>query len=236
MWQLLPAKVLYGYFAILAVSSFLCVYWWQRRRRTLFPDPSSARARRALAALPMTITLVTLVTVLVGKFSWGLVAGWPFVEEMVYPDIRGTWRGTVKSIWRDVPSSSQVPFADTIQHGKEITVVARIHQDWFSFKVDLETGNNYSRSATMAVWPEVQESVNRRYRLWYVYLNETPEPVDGDAIAHYGAAVVEFSRDQSVGVLAGHYWTDRNWTTGKNTAGRIRLEHVSTDASRDTRW
>lgn len=231
MWQLLPAKVLYGYFAIVAVASFLAVYLFQKKRR-LFPESSRSRSKRVLAALPPTITLVAGITVLVGKYTWGIAAQFDFVQESVFPDIRGSWSGTVNSIWRDIPTSrDQIPFADTVKDGKVVDVIARVHQDWFSVKVDLETGSKYSRSVTLAVWPEVKSSVNSIFRLWYVYQNETPEPLEGDTILHNGAAVVEFERNGIGKELNGHYWTDRNWSLGKNTAGRIRLRHFSLDLS-----
>jgi len=68
-----------------------------------------------------------------------------------------------------------------------------------------------------------KSSHTHRNVIHYVFdaVVDAPEPSDVDRF--YGAARLEILGDGKGMTLQGAYWTDRNWQTGQNTAGTLKL-------------
>ena len=165
MWPVLPFGWIVGYFCTVGVLSFL-VIWFVKGR----PRLANIRANwlKILDFLSLTVSATVVMTLLIGKFLWSPLMSLPYLEEAIYPDINGTWRGTLRSNWINPKT------------GKEIDAIGatiRIRQDFFRVRIELRTDTGYSHSRTIAEWPEVDERT-KAYKLWYVYENETrlPEP------------------------------------------------------------
>ena len=66
----------------------------------------------------------------------------------------------------------------------------------------------------------------RKSVLFYVYDSSVSTPKKTDSQRHLGAARLSIPLERCPKVLAGNYWTDRNWHLGLNTAGHIRLTRI----------
>lgn len=125
-------------------------------------------------------------------------------------DIRGTWRGTLRSLWVD-PDSGQSP--------EEKTVYLIIRQDAFNVSTVLLTDESRSVS-TVAVVTDDQTVTS----LDYMYLNRPDSRVEDRSRMHHGSASLDII-GQPVTRLRGRYWTDRN-SRGELEFTERRLKQV----------
>ncbi|MEM9625342.1 MAG: hypothetical protein AAGA21_03855 [Pseudomonadota bacterium] len=169
--------------------------------------------------------------------NWGLWRWlWRFdwANRVIYPDLTGTWRGTIKSNWpsieamKDAADRRRDPFdiEKTTVDLEEKGITVRIRASWFDIHMKLETDDGYSKSESIMTRPERRASGD--HRLFYVFANKTEHAKRSDSGGHRGAAIVnvEWGAEPS---LSGQYWTDRNWEKGFNTAGLISIKRISKD-------
>lgn len=139
-----------------------------------------------------------------------------------FPDIDGKWTGVICSNWPIVSQllNSQKP--EQLPNLCSIPVSVRIKVRLFFVHVNLTSPDDYSKSHTIVVGVK-KCPAGDGIRLSYVYENETTVPLPTDSGKHWGAAYLDLVPEGGRQVLKGHYWTDRNWTKGLNTAGTIQL-------------
>lgn len=141
--------------------------------------------------------VVGAVVGIVGVFSrwawaWSIFRGW-YVKR---PDVRGTWKVTLKSNWVDPETGKGV---------EPITAYFAVRQTLTSLSLRLMTPE--SRSKLIAHSIELED--DGIYRIAGTYRNEPRVELQGDrSEIHHGSLLLEV-----YGVppesMEGHYWTDR---------------------------
>ena len=149
-------------------------------------------------------TVTGILMFLLGAFDlwlWRLpvLQGW-FVKR---PNIRGTWRATLRSTWVD-PSTGQ-----GIIEGFMV-----IRQTYSSLSLRLLT----SESSSELIGAEINTFPDGTIRIAGVYRNEPRQLLRRRSPIHYGAILLDIE-GRPFTCLRGHYWTDRN------TAGEIELNN-----------
>ncbi len=92
--------------------------------------------------------------------------------------------------------------------------------------ISFDSNSRYSGSKTVCVSIS-RDPYDSTIKLNYIYENHTPTPEATDSPIHNGAARVTISEDEVNGLaMTGTYWTDRKWTEGMNTAGRVAYRRV----------
>lgn len=159
----------------------------------------------ALKKLPDVVTAYVLLRFIFTKWGWRIrfLRGWL----VPYPDLEGTWQGTLKSTWVDPSGSSPAP----------IPAVIVIRQTFDSISVLMFTAESESYSTTAQINEDDHSGV---MRLTYNYTNRSKADVRDRSPMHDGATnlrIVESSRL----ALEGAYWTSRK------TTGEIAVNLVS---------
>lgn len=172
------------------------------------------------------MTIAALVVWVLGEtkvFSW-LCRVQPLSH--VLPDLDGGWEGSLYSNWPQI--EARLPGRTTVVPAGATTTIpakASIKVRLSSVSMVLESTSRYSRSETILVGVE-RRAVSDAVRLIYVYDNRTAQPEQTDEQGHLGAAVLELVERDGAQVLEGVYWTNRNWSKGLNTAGRVSLHRI----------
>jgi hypothetical protein len=143
-------------------------------------------------------------------FIWRL----PGINALVKrPDLRGTWKGALRSNWRD-------PQTGVSRGPIEAYVVIR--QSYSTAHVRLMTAESQSFSLAASVGPEAEE----QYILTWVYRNDPAHSVRERSAPHFGGGFVRIGGPPP-NSMAGHYWTDRN------AAGEIEFQRCSRECAND---
>jgi hypothetical protein len=151
---------------------------------------------------PLSAVVTATVVVLAAFNSW--IWRWPVVRSLVKrPDLRGTWRGTIRS------SSDAAP----------IEVFMVIRQTFSTLHLRLLSAESQSFSLTANV---VEEAPGQDAVTW-VFRNEPRLLVRSRSSIHHGGGLLRASGSS----LAGHYWTDRS------TSGEVKLELLTRTAVND---
>ncbi len=178
-------------------------------------------------ATPLDYWTATSAGLAFSSALFGFVGGLPQVFDFLCrhtwlgrrcPPIAGTWDVTLTSNWPTVAKAHKVPGP----HEAEIKGEARIVATLFKVTIKYESLSEYSDSETISV------SVDRcsdtgDVRIYDIYRNTTRKPKAGDEQLHYGAAYMDVKRPGGEVRISGVYWTNRNWTQAKSTAGLIFL-------------
>ena len=151
-------------------------------------------------------TVTGILLFLLGVFDlwlWRLpiLQGW-FVK---WPNIRGTWRATLRSTWVDPSSGEGV---------EQIEGFMVIRQTFSSLSLRLLT----SESSSELIGAEINRFSDGTTRIVGIYRNEPRQLLRQRSPIHYGAILLNIEGKPAT-CLRGHYWTDRN------TAGEIELNN-----------
>jgi predicted pore-forming effector associated with SMODS systems len=185
-----------------------------------------------IGAIRSTLMSVFLISLLIGmtplwRWIWKKT---PILNNVIYPDINGVWRGSLSSNWTRIEprlKSNAVPENISSPPLLDKTLQITIRCNWFWMSMRMETGDNYSESQTLSLIP-VRSSKGKPHELHYIYHNQSPEPVETDSSDHYGAAILKCKDiNTTEPKLLGHFWTNRNWAKGLNTAGIIEMKRIS---------
>lgn len=166
--------------------------------------------------LASMITSLLIGTIGLAAFSWRPL--WrlcPQLNRWVFPDLNGTWAGTLKSTWVDpITGNTRPPIAATIT----------IHQELFSVHVILKTGEGKSVSSR-----EMLEAYRATgcYRIWYAYQNDPRAEVGHRSQQHDGVAFLEVDLKAAPNRLEGRYYTSRK------TSGDIEVTRKGDDQYKD---
>lgn len=147
---------------------------------------------------------------------------WTFVKvgSTRVPDLRGTWRGTLKTHWID-PESGQSP--------PPKTCYLAINQSASTIESRLLTDESRSSSSIATVSRDGSGAVLR-----YLYFNNPQIEFDHRSRAHNGAGVLHV--DSTTESLEGHYWTDRNSRGELLFTQRHRKRAATYSEARALKW
>lgn len=156
----------------------------------------------------------------------------PALNRKFFPDLNGLWEGTTSSNWPSISKMLDLAKGDGGLDQAELSTVPlkqdalsmTITASLFSFRIgaELSATGGKSHSLTERV---SEDKRSGKLELYYVYRQDTPEPVLTDEDSHLGAACLTI--DLNNATLAGAYWTKRSWRSGLNTAGRIEVKRIS---------
>lgn len=156
---------------------------------------------------PFSAVVGAMVLLLLGFEKWGW--RWKFLHPwfVSQPNIQGTWKGELTSLWTD-PATGKCP--------DPIEVYLVIKQTLSSIRVRLITKESQSDCLVASIC----DDAGATHSLVGTYLN-TPKITqrEGSPI-HHGGMVLRIS-SPGYGLLGGEYWTDRG------TKGGMRFEQWS---------
>lgn len=209
MWALVPRKT-----QILVVASLSIVLAWG----------IEAAAGLVTSKPPSELKFISLVASIISVVGAGIAgATWrwiwrrfPLIGRKTFPDLSGTWRGTLVSTWKD-PSTGQgvAPIPITIW----------IRQGLFSTSIKLRTGESTSYSTRCLLEADREAG---RFRFWYSYDNTPQAEYRHRSATHEGVAWLELDIDTDPERLIGCYYTDRK------TSGDMDVRRVGTTVEGDT--
>lgn len=152
---------------------------------------------------------LTATSALIGLFTW---QGWklPIFQKwlVLYPNLNGTWVGSMKSDWVDPKTKERVG---------PIDVALTVKQSLFGFSCVARSGEmtSYSISAGFE-----SDSASHVHQLIYTYRSEPVIGVSDRSNIHHGTVILEFTGGNEF-TLQGKYFTERK------TAGDIAVAFES---------
>lgn len=169
-----------------------------------------------------------------GKWSpWRML--WFIIPPLnrLLPDLNGTWTGATHSNWSVIETILKSATGDAPAVTREALpkidlkvdeIVLTIKASLFTFRVEAELKSTGGTS--WSITERVQKNERRdAFEIFYVYLQDTPEPDYTDEGSHVGAARLDVDLDKWI--LKGEYWNRRCWRSGENAAGRLEVKRVS---------
>jgi len=194
----MPTRVQISSFVAFTIGLWLLILWAQGE------PVLSARFLQPFSAVVGAVVVVVLFFNFVA-WPWAIWRGW-YVNR---PDLRGTWRVTLRSNWN----------ADRI--GAEVTEVeayAVIRQSLTTLSIRLLT----SESRSQLVAHSIELEPDGLYRVAGVFRNEPRVELQGvRSEIHHGALLLEVHGTPPTS-LEGHYWTDRMTRGSMAFSGRRR--------------
>ena len=153
----------------------------------------------ALKVLPEVVTIYTVLYLLFVKWGWR----WTFLQSWLvpFPNLQGTWQGTLQSTWVH-PDTGRTP--------PPIPFILVIKQTFSSISCVLYTEESSSYSSAALLSEEDDSGIKR---LSYVYTNTPELTARGRSPIHDGAAILRIITNPER-QLRGEYWTNRK-TTGE---------------------
>lgn len=163
--------------------------------------------------------LVSLIVFLVGTVAlWVFNKSWrwlwqkfPAMGGLLFPDLNGTWVGTIQTTWKD-PITGVVP--------GPIDTTVWIKQDLLSISVKQQTKESPSRSTRMFLSSDLETD---QYSLWFSYDNRPHANVTHLSPDHEGVCRLTVNLLLDRNLLTGQYYTSRS-TSGNMTLKRFADE------------
>jgi hypothetical protein len=194
MWSLLDKK---WRLIIVLATGFLFVRTYDVVVALIGSEPLSFGKSVTLSA-----TLIGTILAFLANHFWRDI--WricPALEGWAFPDLNGTWKGSLISTWVNPETKQGVPPIDT---------TITIRQGLFSTSVSLKTGESESHSKHVVL--ERLTNIHR-FRIWYTYHNGPKAEHRHRSAPHEGLAYLDVDWDGNRNVIEGHYYTERK-TTG----------------------
>ena len=131
---------------------------------------------------------------------------WPLISSLVGapPDIKGTWKGELNSLWID-PDTGKTP--------PTIEIYAVIKQTLHSVSIQMFT----KESASATLTANIQEEKGAQC-LWATYSNQAKLEIRLKSPIHRGSFQLKIIGSPT-NCLEGDYWTDRN------SRGTVKFSH-----------
>jgi len=162
---------------------------------------------QSVRKLPSAISVYLVFHVLFKR--WGWKVPWFHPALVPYPNLQGTWTGTVESTYEDPSTGRPRP---------AIPVLLVIRQSFDTISCEMHTEESSSASNAAQISSEEGTGI---LRLSYTYTSRPVPTVRDRSEMHDGAAILRIilapSRE-----LYGEYWTSRH------TTGTVRLAFQST--------
>lgn len=152
----------------------------------------------ALKKLPEVVVVYTVLRFIFTRWLWRIpiLQGW-FIP---FPDLQGTWKGTLRSTWID-PKTKKTPLP--------IPLILVIRQSFDSISCVMYTKESSSYSTAAGFLKKDDSGIKR---LTYNYSNRPEASIRDRSAVHDGAAFLSIS-SKPKRKLEGEYWTNRK-TTG----------------------
>lgn len=152
----------------------------------------------ALKKLPEAIGIYLILLLAFTTWAWRL----PFLQGWLvpYPDLEGTWEGTLESTWVDPTTGLRKP---------AIPIVLVIKQSFSSISCTMHTQESTSFSNAAQISTDDESGI---VRLSYNYTNRPKATVRDRSEIHDGAAILRIIKGIPL-AMEGEYWTSRR-TTG----------------------
>jgi hypothetical protein len=159
--------------------------------------------------LPNNVKFVLLFIFIIGIVFAGIAdivwrplwRRFPLLQRKTFPDLNGTWKGTLTSTWVDPATGSPKP---------PIPTDIVIRQGLFTTSISLKTGESASHSTRSFLEPFRDTG---RFRIWYSYNNDPQAQFQHRSSPHEGVAFLECEFGTDPFRLTGRYYTARR-TTG----------------------
>ncbi len=164
-------------------------------------DPSLRIDLSAIKKLPQAIGFYAVVYVVFARWIWRL----PFLQSWLipFPDLEGTWQGTLRTTWRDPETDMSLG---------SIPAILVIRQTLTSVNCVLHTEESVSYSSAALL---TEDNDNKVKQLSFNYANRPRATVRDRSEQHDGAAILNIISTPNR-ELRGEYWTNRK-TTGEMT-------------------
>lgn len=140
----------------------------------------------------LIVGVVGIILIIFDKWLWKL----PLIHSLFvpFPNISGTWQGSIISSWTDPQTSKQIP---------PIDAYLVIYQTYSSLNLRIMTRE--SRSDLLS--GNFISNKGSPHKIAGIYNNVPNIEVRERSPIHYGGLLLEIHNDQT---LEGEYWTDRN--------------------------
>ena len=174
-------------------------------------------------AASISVTLSIGIFYIFGNWLWKYV--WKIIPQLntwYFPNLNGRWTGNVNSNWplvRKILPEHASSGEDTLS---EHPITIDIKQTLFSIHLIMNADDEYSSSKTLVVIPEKNKETGE-ITLYELYESKVLTPKNTDHSRYFGAGVLNYRNDGSKDIIEGHYWTDREWRKGLNTAGSLQV-------------
>jgi fumarate reductase subunit D len=172
-----------------------------------FVSGSAVSPFKLLTVIAFLIASVSLW--LFNKFWRPMWKRFPGLERTVFPDLNGTWIGTLQTSWKD-PSTGAVP--------GPIETTVWIRQDLLTISVQQQTKESPSWSTRMFPYAD---AASDRYRLWFSYDNRPHANVSSGSPDHEGVCWLEMNLSLDRNKMKGQYYTSRS------TSGNLQITRSS---------
>jgi hypothetical protein len=233
---------MYASLSLKRLSSLLAISFALALGIALFFRDIPADLGGWLRTVSMTLSSWSLALFLLlglsGKVSPWRLLWWciPPLNRWVFPDLNGKWTGTVQSNWSVIESVLHAAETKTMKIGRDelpliplkpVEIELQITASLFTFLIKAKLAGVDGTSFSLT--ERIQKNNRRdRFELFYLYLQNTPEPVATDEDTHAGSARLDI--DTKGWTLDGEYWTRRRWRSGLNTAGLLSVKRVDRGA------
>lgn len=170
------------------------------------PKQTLSLDTEAFKKLPDVVTIFVLLRLGFTNIAWR----WPIFRGWLvpYPDLQGTWKGTLQTTWKD-PKTKKVP--------PPIPMILVITQSFDTISCVMHTQESDSFSTAAAFH---RDDGDGTITLSYIYTNRPEVTIRGRSVIHDGAARLKvISKPKRE--LRGEYWTNRG------TKGSISLKFYS---------
>ena len=160
----------------------------------------------AIKKLPDVVTIYVLLVLIFTNWAWRLpiFKGWL----VPFPDLQGTWKGTLQSTWIDPATSQKI-------QPKDVMLVIKQTFSNISCVMYTDESNSFSNTAQIN-----QDDDSGIFRLSYNYTNRSKANVRDRSVIHDGAAILKVITEPEKS-LEGEYWTNRK------TTGDISVKFIS---------
>ncbi len=152
----------------------------------------------ALRTLPEVVFIYTILYQIFKRWGWRS----PFLQGWLvpFPDLQGTWQGTLQTTWKD-PNTGETP--------PPIPMILVIKQSFESISCVLHTKESASYSNAASLTEDDSSGIKK---ISYNYTNTPKVMVRDRSAVHNGAAILIIG-SKPKRFLEGEYWTNRK-TTG----------------------
>lgn len=151
----------------------------------------------AIKKLPAVLSIDCLLFGLFAKYFWKCrwLQGWL----VPFPDLNGTWYGTIESTWVNPETNQKSPL---------ITAALAVKQSFLGISCTMFTKEMVSKSCNASF---KIDGDNHEKKLIYTYVSTPDATVRHRSAVHYGTAIFDLISKPSKR-LEGGYWTDRKST------------------------
>jgi len=171
-----------------------------------FSDLDLSKAKDFFAIVPKVVSADLLVIAAFVKWGWKhkVFRGWL----VPFPDLNGTWKGTIRSDWIDSEAKGKLA---------PIPTILTIKQTFFRISCVMRTHEMASHSYIEGFLIDPERQIRL---LSYTYTSKPRQAVADRSAPHDGTTLFEIVEASST-KLKGRYWTERK------TTGEIHLDYHS---------